>query len=441
MEMDPDRTINNIASSTNLGNEICDEYICIPEASTHLSVTTVLNYCKNKILNPYMRLLSFMGLRPFMNEEQEPCFFLRLFSYIYTLQVMGFMIIGYFLQYMSCFRRDRGFYYKAKSNKSYLTNELNVIYEHTCDSSLIYSFIVPSALHLVGYLHAVVIFRSSDDDQLPVLMERVFLSSTNLSSGFISQKKLVKTLWLFVVFSVIWVILSLVSIICMLAEGEISFKWMENSKPWIILMMKILLVICTLWHDVVQAAVVSNYCLQAQLLTLYVQFLREKLLQYPVQALEWMREIEDFKKLLKYLNDEIAPSVCLFTVVNLSFTFSGLIWLFSFNHIEREKLPVFGLNILNVILWIFISLAPFIQGARLTNSCDVLKSVGQEVRTRPYVHQETPAYELDSILMYTTSLKINARLFSLPIKGKYLCFCGSFAIVIILILGQCHYLN
>ncbi|KAJ8963822.1 hypothetical protein NQ314_005364 [Rhamnusium bicolor] len=62
-----------------------------------------------------------------------------------------------------------------------------------------------------------------------------------------------------------------------------------KSSTWIILMMKILLVICTLWHDVVQAAVISNYCLQAQLLTSYVQFLREKLLQYPVQPLEWMR--------------------------------------------------------------------------------------------------------------------------------------------------------
>lgn len=120
-----------------------------------------------------MRLLSFMGLRPFVNEEQESCLFLHLFSYAYTFQVMGFMIIGYFLQYMSCFRRDRGFYYKVKSDRSYLTTELNVIYEHTCDTSLIFSFIVPSVLHLVGYLHAVVIFRSSDDDQLPVLMERV----------------------------------------------------------------------------------------------------------------------------------------------------------------------------------------------------------------------------------------------------------------------------
>ncbi|KAJ8963821.1 hypothetical protein NQ314_005363 [Rhamnusium bicolor] len=81
------------------------------------------------------------------------------------------------------------------------------------------------------------------------------------------------------------------------------------------------------------------------------------------------------------------------------------------------------------------------QGSRLSNSCDVLKTVGQEVRTRPYVHQDTPAYELDSILMYTTSLKINAKLFCLPIRGKYICFCIITAAVVILVLGQCHYFN
>lgn len=53
--------------------------------------------------------------------------------------------------------------------------------------------------------------------------------------------------------------------------------------------MKILLVVCTLLHDMVRATIISNYCLQAQLLTSYAYFLREKLLQHRVQPIEWMR--------------------------------------------------------------------------------------------------------------------------------------------------------
>ncbi|KAJ8954413.1 hypothetical protein NQ318_011087, partial [Aromia moschata] len=408
--------------------------------SSHLSVTTVLNYCKSKILNPYMRLLSFMGLRPLLSEEHDTCKFLRVLSYAYTLQVIGFMVIGYFLQYMSCFRRDRGFYNKTRTTNLYIGQELKAIYEHTCDGSIIFSFVIPGILHFLGYLYAVVIIRSSDDDQLPVLMERVFLSSTNLSNGFMSQKKLVRTLWLFVIFGSIWIILSLVSVNYMMAQGEISFKWMENSSQWKVVIMKILLVICTLWHDMVQATVISNYCLQAQLLNSYIQFLREKLLQHPVHPLEWIRDIEDFKKLLRYLNDEIAPSVCLFTIVNLSFTFSGILWLFKFDHIDIETFPIFGFSVLNTFLWIFISISPFVQSARLTNSCEILKTVGQEVRARPYVYSETPTYELDSVLLYTLSLKIDAKLFYIPIRGKYLSLCITATAIIILVLGQCHYL-
>lgn len=53
--------------------------------------------------------------------------------------------------------------------------------------------------------------------------------------------------------------------------------------------MKALLILCTLWHDMVQATVISNYCLQAQLLTSYVQFLRQKLLQSRTEPVKWMR--------------------------------------------------------------------------------------------------------------------------------------------------------
>lgn len=58
--------------------------------------------------------------------------------------------------------------------------------------------------------------------------------------------------------------------------------------------MKIFLVISTLWHDIVRATIISSYCLQAQLLTSYVIFLREKLVSQAIQPLEWIRVSEKF---------------------------------------------------------------------------------------------------------------------------------------------------
>jgi hypothetical protein len=201
----------------------------LPEQSTQSSVTALLIYCKNKILNPYLRLLSVVGMRPLITNQLEPCFCFQFVNYIYTIQLVVLLLLGYVLQYMACFRRDRGFCFKEASNPYLLQTEITHIYEQICHASILFSFIIPSALHLLAFFHALTVFRNSDDDQLPVLMERVFLSSTNTSNGQSSQKKLVRTLWFFVALTAIWMALSLVAVIFMVTNGPIVFKWMEHA--------------------------------------------------------------------------------------------------------------------------------------------------------------------------------------------------------------------
>lgn len=156
----------------------------------------------------------------------------------------------------------------------------------------------------------------------------------------------------------------------------------------------------------------------------------------------------------------MAPAVCIFTFINFSCGVSGIIWLLNYDHIDKDTSPIIGVHILNVCLWIAISVAPFIQviifilrnvnirnfkvslqAARLTSSCEKLCNVGHEVRIKPFVHQDTPGYELDSVLLYTSTLKVSARLFAIPIYAKHLCILVLFLATFILILGQTHYLN
>ncbi|CAG9853710.1 unnamed protein product [Phyllotreta striolata] len=433
-KFNPERV--NSSSSSFEDNEIV--HVTLPDTSTYLSVTTVLNYCKSKILTPYLRFLSFVGLRSFMNQH-EICIHKTVYNIAYLLFAVGFMIVGYVLQYMSCFRRERGFCYMYVTRNKTLMAEYETIIHETCEASIIFSFILPSILHLVAYLHLIFVFRNTDDDQLPILMERVFLASTSISNGFISQRRLVRTLRVFFTISLIWLTLSFAVVNYMMLNGDVAFKWITRSPHQLTMFLKIVLVISTLWQDLIQCTIISNYCLQAELLRSFVRFMRERLLQSPVLPLEWMRDIEDFKKLLYYFNQKISPSVCLLIVMNLSYALSGTLWLFRYHIIDKETLPIFGFSLLNILLWAFMALAPFIQAARLSNSCEILKTVGQESRARPYVHQDTPTLELDSVLLYTTSLKINAQLFYLPITGRTLFFCLTIGGIVILTLGQCHY--
>ncbi|XP_058808999.1 uncharacterized protein LOC131674378 [Phymastichus coffea] len=407
----------------------------MPDYET-LSTSAVLHYCKHKILKPYLRLLGVMGLRP-TSEESEHFSRYCILANFHTFQVIIFMCSGYVLQYMACYRRDRGFCYVASVLKTEISLEPRT-YDRTCHGSAIFAYFIPSALHLVAYLYTVYLFRIKDNEQLQTLMERAFLLSSNPANCG-SQRRLVRILWLFIGLGVIWIIIALITVSFMTNKDVVNFQWLKRSSTDIKIALKIFLILCTLWHDMVQGTIITSYCMQGQLLISHLHFLRVKLLQHTIPGLEWMKEISEFRKLLKYFNDEYAPAVCIYTVVNVSWAMSGTAWLLSYDSTNALMDPITYANIINVVLWIWISLAPFIQAARLTTTCSMIQSIGHEVRIRPFVYQGTPGEDLDTLLLYASSLKMNARLFRIPITGRYLCLLLTFAAVTTLTLGQCQF--
>lgn len=73
------------------------------------------------------------------------------------------------------------------------------------------------------------------------------------------------------------------------------------------------------------------------------------------------QEIAEFRKLLKYLNDDLAPAVCLFTIVNISWATSGIMWLLNLDKVDTETEPLVGISILNELIWISAVIVPFVQ--------------------------------------------------------------------------------
>jgi ribosome biogenesis protein ENP2 len=67
------------------------------------------------------------------------------------------------------------------------------------------------------------------------------------------------------------------------------FAYFNRSSAGVTTLLKCLLVLSTLWHDMVQATLITSYCLQSQLLSLHVQSLRDKLLQHIISHGDWMR--------------------------------------------------------------------------------------------------------------------------------------------------------
>jgi len=99
--------------------------------------------------------------------------------------------------------------------------------EASCYGNMIFSYLIPSVLHLAAYLYMIYLFRIKEIEQLQNLMERAFLLSSNpINQG--NQKRLVHILWLFIALSIVWMIVALITVNIQMAQGNIIFQWVEN---------------------------------------------------------------------------------------------------------------------------------------------------------------------------------------------------------------------
>lgn len=148
------------------------------------------------------------------------------------------------------------------------------------------------------------------------------------------------------------------------------------------------------------------------------------------------QEVLEFRKLLNHLNRKVALPICFFTIMNLSYASAGLIYIFKeydFNY----PIKIFLLNFGNIILWLIIGMIPFFQAANVTQGCQSTQYSGHQIRVRPFVYHSTPSIELDSTLLFASSLNMSAKLYRMPIKSNYLCFSILIISIIILTLGMC----
>lgn len=86
-----------------------------------------------------------------------------------------------------------------------------------------------------------------------------------------------------------------------------------------------------------------------------------------------LQEIGEFRKLLKYLNEDLSPIICILLIVNISFSASGIAWLLKFDAVDTETEPIKGVSVLNTLLWMLIVVAPFIQVSHFATVLSIQK--------------------------------------------------------------------
>ncbi|XP_050067239.1 uncharacterized protein LOC126556082 [Anopheles maculipalpis] len=451
--------------------ECIKENVIIDEITEAEPTSVTLRFCKRKFLRPYVIILAMAGLRPNSSDVE---FLGRCVGHLQTILVLLFLFIGYILQFMCGFRRDRGFIgpnqstplsttpsalstatsmfpdtvklypkwtspdqtiddYDGNNNITLNTHEpghLGLL----ASGEAIFTYLVPALLHLNGYLLAVFIYRFADNEQLQSLVERVFILSSN-------PRRLVLTLWLYFGLGMVWLGVSIAYVTLLGVDGItvferfLSFGWTGALTGWTAEVVRSLLIVMLFFHDLVQMVVIVSYGLMCYMLRCYLKALKEKLLLHTIEPLNWMREICEFRKLLHHLNTKISLPVASLTVLNLSYAVSSVAHLF--HDMTACPINIFTASLANILLWLVIALMPFFQAASLTVTCRQTQSCGHLISIRPFVHRNTSSEDLNTVLLYASSLKMSAKLFRMPVSAHYLCFLVLVCFIGVLTFGMC----
>ncbi|XP_036333830.1 uncharacterized protein LOC118744716 [Rhagoletis pomonella] len=392
--------------------------------NTHEPTSELLDYCKRKFLRPFIIVLSLVGVNPIPTDTSK---ILCCLNYAQALLVLLILLFGYFLQYVCSYRGDRGFI----AHDQDLITDPNSNATYTV-GQLLFGHIFPNALNLSSFISAVIVFKILDQEQLQNLIERVFLTT-------LVPRRLCKILWLYLLCGVVLLALLFAYTIpsVLLQSRIIQVKWFTGILADWELATKIVLIVTLFIQDLVEVIILSNYCIQCYLLRIHISSLSHKLLMHSIETVDWMREVLEFHKLLEHLNRHAAVPVCFLTIMNLAYAFAGLIYIFNDLDFHYSALEIVILNIFNVLLWLLLGVIPFVLAASLTQACQKAQSNGHHIRARPFVYHSTSSEDLNSTLLFSSSLQMSAKIFKMPIQPNYLC-CALLSIsILVLTLGMC----
>lgn len=461
--------------------EIQETFEHLESTSVHIgdgllqeSTSLALHLCKRKVLKPYFRLISMLGWRPIVYPiAPQVTWYAKLFNLFYTILVIICILTGYVFQFASCLRLDgypayiinttddkvviQSFYKHStthplfqrisqnNTNSSDDSPQMSDKYDDfvqqskdlKCSGNFISLYLVPDLLHLFAYLFVLQLMRTPECECLQNLLERVFLQATRISDWSVAHKKLVTTLRTFLWLCLTWVSISLLRhTLHIIVFQQISFTWIQPNSNLLYKIMIGFTLLSLTWNDIVCAAIVTTYSVHCQLNISYITNLVSSVREKRIDFQEFSKRAEESRKFIDYLNTDQALGVSLLIANFGCRAFVALFGLLSQQILLTNEVKTTVIVLTSSVLWLSLLSVPVVQAVRLTNSCQNLRRIGHVLRSRPFGYQDTPQEDLDSLLIYTSNIKLEAKMLSIPIRAPGVLTILIIIIFMILFLGQ-----
>lgn len=159
---------------------------------------------------------------------------------------------------------------------------------------------------------------------------------------------------------------------------------------------------------------------------------------------EFFKRVEESRNFIDYLNSDQAVGVSLLMMNLLCRAGVSLIALlhppggvkFTWN-----ATCVLALSVISCLSLVIVNLR---QSLKLTNACKVLRNIGHELKSMHApvnIPNENERDDLDSLVLYASTLDMEARILQIPIKSSYLSFLMISLTFSLLLLAQFGYIN
>lgn len=395
-------------------------------STMEVSTSVVLSFCRKNVLRHYFLLLTAVGWRPLVDaSEHERCQpALQTLNIMYNAVFFIVLVTGHLLQYAACFRRDGIVNYRSPALHFHALKHYGWVEgtDATCGGSWFAVYVLPAAMQVSAYVVAFMNTRSHEDEQFQALVEKVFLQLTATGVWNAARKRITRSLHGVYAAGVLWIVASVASqVLNIYAGGTLDFEWIyvsEGNEGAHYFLLGALLVMLML-HDIVGMTIATSYAIHCQLVLVYLQNMSQAVRERRMTFLEFYRGIGEARKSVRYLNRMQALGVTIQTTWVASRTVVCFYALLGTPWTQWQR---FVAAWLNVAVWFSLLLIPLVQASRLSSACNHVREVGLELMARPFGYANVPPSDLDTFLLFTSSLRMQAKLCALPVTKRTVVF-------------------
>ncbi|KAK3856788.1 hypothetical protein Pcinc_036917 [Petrolisthes cinctipes] len=424
------------------------------------NTAATLLYCRRRILRPRDLIISILGYRPWSKDEMDQSSCCKFINTAHFLTILTCLCAAPVFQYNICLRRDEGIGKEVMNSMANST--LSWTERESCRGNFVFVYVVPGLLFVLSYMVTCIILRLGEIEHLQTLPERVFLLASCSPWELVKQRRLWCVFLGWLLIGVTCLTFTLASLILhVIAAPPLPYILIKPQNE----LEKTVLCVATLgllWlQDIVMVMGILLYCSQCHLLSRLLNIIRTTIYQGASTLISIKRQIDETSRFLRHLNQELGLSVGLYLCLVTFRASTAAITLFSatsdyLHQVGDGEGPMSVVSLMfggthfsqslhfiamttNLVPWLVLLLVPLLTAARVTSSYRALCKAGSQLHGRPFGYQSTPQLEIDSFLLYVSSLHLQAKIMWVPIRTYFLVSIIVLASVTFIILGYLYF--